>query len=188
MPKEKVYLTFVNLKKFIKVTPKRGGFAVKINSKQFEEGLAVCSSSSQRQLQWLESIGFELDAEITNYFGVFISDDDIAFEVGDDVHIYVLQDDEFIDDARVAELESGISPTDDEIKHYVQLRIDEMREGEAHPWIFWGSLECGDENLYVLASKVGYSFEGIDVDLIGIFKSLDEAIETAFIGGTLYRE
>ena len=161
---------------------------MQITEQQYNQALETLTASKQKQLTWLESVGFEFDSDVGEYFGVFISTDDIAFEVRDEVHIYVLQDDGFIDDARVAELENGAKANEDEIDRYVSLRIKEMRDGEAHPWIFWGSLDCGEDKLFVLADKVGYSFEGVDTNFIGIFRSLDEAAETAFGDGTLYTE
>ena len=158
-----------------------------IKREQFAKGLALCSSNTKSQIAWLESIGFDFNDELNDYFGMFISNEDINLEIEDQTHIHVLQDHDVIDDARVSELEDGAPPTIKEIKCFVQLQLDWMSGSETAPWIIWGLLKCGEDRLYVMAYKIGPTFDSLDSDFIGIFKSLDEASKTAFADGTLRR-
>lgn len=156
-----------------------------ITREQFEKGLALCSVNTESQKAWLESIGFDFNAELNDYFGMFISNEDLNLEIEDQTHIHVLQDHDVIDEARVSELEDGAPPTINEIECFVQLQLDWMSDSETAPWIFWGLLKCEEDRLYVIADKTGPIFDSLDSEFIGIFKSLDGASKTAFADGTL---
>ena len=158
-----------------------------IKREQFAKGLALCSSNTESQIAWLESIGFDFNDELNDYFGMFISNEDINLEIEDQTHIHVLQDHGVIDDARVSELQDGAPPNSKEIKRLVQLQLDWMSDSETAPWIFWGLLKCDEERLFVIADKTGPMFTSLDSDFLGIFKSLDDATKTAFAHGTLRR-
>ena len=55
-----------------------------------------------------------------------------------------------------------------------------------YPGVFVGALQYGKKQLFVYTTRQGHSFEGIEIDILGLFENQEEALLKLFQNGELH--
>ena len=73
-----------------------------------------------------------------------------------------------------------------EQKAFKDYVIESCVDNGDYPGVFLGVLSHKKQCLYVYTTRSGYSFEGIEIDILGLFKSKEEAEKALFADGELH--
>ena len=162
---------------------------MEIKREQFEVGKTLLSKSDggwvnrggiSEQVQWVDNLNIDLlDDDIFHYSGVFVHKD--CWENPEDTDIeefleIYLEDPEF----RLLKFNFDGKLSKKETELFKTWIIDHHTDPEYAEGIYVGTFTHGDEQLVVVTSRRGHSWEGVETEVLGIFETFDEGKKFMF--------
>ena len=164
-----------------------------IDKKDFQKGLALASGQTslneQHSLQsrvsgWLNDINFDLESD-TDFIGCFIEDCEWQNPDESDVLEWLecqTENPEF----RMEKYEFDGKLSIAERKAFKESYIENAVSNGDYPGVYVGTLQHENEKLLVYSTRRGHSFEGIEVEVLGLFSNKEEAEAALFKDGELH--
>ena len=141
-------------------------------------------SKVQNQEQVLEEIGFEIESDCDNYIGKYFPDEEWKTPDPDIVYEFfelTLSDYE----PRYQKFLKSPMLSLDELESFKSWRKTEYEENEWFPGIFIGTVKFDDSEVIVFSSRRGSGWEGLEIDLLGVFDSQIKGETTLFSDGEI---
>ena len=82
----------------------------------------------------------------------------------------------------------GARLTPKELKLYQENLVAHVAQDGDHGGYFYGQISCKEATLFVIVERRGYAFFGLDLDLMGMFKTLEAASEQLFPDAVFFKE
>ena len=167
---------------------------MKIGKKDFEYGHRLASGllpeGEHRSLQeliseWLyDGIYFDFEGD-SEYLGCFIENE--TWEAPDqDLVLEWLESQNENPEFRMAKFERDGKLSVAEREAFKSHVIEDAVGNGDYPSVFVGALQYGKKQLFVYTTRHGHSFEGIEIDILGLFENQEQALLKLFQNGELH--
>ena len=141
-------------------------------------------SSYPNQEQIIDDIGFDLESDCDNYIGKYFPDDEWKKPDSDRVYEFFERSLSDYEPRYQKFLKSPILSLD-ELESFKGFRKTEYEENEWYPGIFIGTVKFNKLELIVFSSRRGSGWEGLEIDLLGIFETREEGESVLFSDGEI---
>ena len=136
------------------------------------------------QKKILEEIGFEIESDCDNYIGKYFPDEE--WKNPDPDHVYEFFERSLSDyEPRYQKFLKSPILSLDELERFKNWRKTEYEENEWYPGIFIGTVKFNKLELIVFSSRRGSGWEGLEIDLLGIFENREEGESVLFSEGEI---
>ena len=141
-------------------------------------------SSYPNQEQIIDDIGFDLGSDCDNYIGKYFPDEEWKKPDPDRVYEFferLLSDYE----PRYQKFLKSPILSLDELERFKDFMKTEYEENEWYPGILIGTVQFNKSELIVFSSRRGSGWEGLEIDLLGIFETREEGESVLFSDGEI---
>lgn len=90
-----------------------------------------------------------------------------------------------VSSVRQIELDNGANPTDEEYEEFYQARINEFKHDGDTKGFYTIKIEYEGAYIFVFYSEAGHSFNDLEYEFAGVFRSIEDGIENLFENGVL---
>ena len=159
---------------------------MEVNGTTFKRAVSLTGRFNNELAKFIDTIGFEIESDAPHYWGFSIPKNryeepeldeleevlDIVGEFGEDRYERLLED-------------TRLTPS--ELKSYQQNLVVNVAQDGDHGGYFYGQISFKEATLFVIVERRGYAFSGLDLDLMGMFKTLDAASEQLFPDAVFFK-
>ena len=156
---------------------------MEISKEEFElvESVTGVSFLFPTQITVFEEIGFNYEDECTDYLGRYLPDKDWKQPTEESLQEWFSSSG--IDLTTYLETGQDIPP--DELVNFQKFLREFLYSYKED--VFVGHISCRSSSLVVFVERLGDSIDGVDVEVKGIFPSIDIGLDTLFPDGSVQR-
>lgn len=162
---------------------------MKVDYDLFQQGLAVLSENYDGwinrggisdQVEWVEKLDVDLlDDDHFSFTGFFVHKDNWENPCESDISEFLeclIDEPEF----RLLKFNFDKKLSKKETELFKEWIIEHYTDPEYAEGIYTGEIECDDKKIVIFTSRRGSSFEGVDTEVLGVFRSIDEGKKFMF--------
>lgn len=136
------------------------------------------------QKRILDDLGFDLGSDCDNYIGKYFPDNE--WKNPDPDRVYEFFERTLLDyEPRYQKFLKSPMLSLDELESFKDLRKTDYEENEWYPGIFIGTVKFNQSELIVFSSRRGSGWEGLEIDLLGIFETREDGESVLFVDGEI---
>lgn len=159
---------------------------MEVTKEEFDRLKLVLGPTSEflEQSKLIDKINFELDYDCDIFFGKYFPDH-LWMNPEKEVVYHFFEETKDDLEERISQYESSPSLSESELEEFKEHWRTEISTNGDIPGTVIGFITHEKERLVVFTERVGYSFEGIEIDLVGIFESEEKGVQTLYPEGEM---
>ena len=159
---------------------------MEVSKQNFDSLKSLIGPTSEfpEQSKIINQINFELDHDCDIFFGKYFPDH-LWMNPDREVVFHFFEETKDDPEERISQYESNPVLSESELEEFKEHWRTEIGTNGDIPGTVIGFITHENERLVVFTERVGYSFEGIEIDLVGIFESEEQGVTVLYPEGEM---